>query len=171
MPSRRQLLIALGTAGAVLGALAVGTGAVVGRWYGRAPGGGFRHLSEDEAAIARAIAGAAWPATALTPLSGDQADLDYFLDELIAPWPENMRDLMRVLLHAIEDLSRLEGGAAFTALPLDERTRLLMGWLESDTAELRSAVSSAVILLGMGWTTHPDVGGPLPHLYRCGYYR
>lgn len=170
-PTRRQVLKALGVAAAGLGVAALGAGLLAERWYLAPPAQGYRFLSTREAAVARALAGAAWPAGPGSALDGADADLDHFLDALVAPWPEPTRALMLLLLGSLDDLCLLDEGSGFLDLTPGRRVEVLTGWLDSDTAELRAAVSSAVVLLGAGWTTHPKVGGVLPSLYRCGYYR
>lgn len=170
-PTRRQLLIALGGVGATLGAVGAGSAVLVHRWYDRERGQGYTNLSLEEAAVLRAFAGAIWPITAHTEISGEDANLDHFFDEIIGVWPETTRDMMRVLINALDDLSALEAGAGLPALDPLARTALLMGWHDSEIPELRSAVQSLVVLLGQGWSTHPDLKGPVRGLYKCGYGR
>lgn len=168
MLSRRTLLRAAGALTAVAGGGALLT---VGRWWDRGAGEGYLHLSPDEAAIVRAVAGAAWPAGEIVTLDGETADLDHFFDEMIHTMPEMPQKLLRALLHILDDLSRVTAGGGLVALTREARTKLIMGWMEDDLHELRSAVTGLVVLLGMGFTTHPKADGPLHHLYRCGYYR
>ncbi len=171
MPSRRQVLGALGVAGAALGAAALGAGALTARWYHRPHGQGYQILSDREGAVARALAGAVWPRNAVCALGGDEADLDHYLDQMMLDWPAETRDLMRVLLGAFEDLSVLDEGAPFTELAPEAQSALFMRWFDHDVSEIHLAITSVAIVLGMGWTTHPKVDGPMKHLYRCGYYR
>lgn len=168
MLSRRTLLRAAGALTAVVGGGALLT---VGRWWDRSAGEGYLHLSQDEAAVVRAVAGAAWPAGEVVALDGEVADLDHFFDQMLHTMPELPQKLLRTLIHALDDLARLSEGHGLVALSRDDRTTLVMRWLEDDSHELRSAVTALVVMLGMGFTTHPDARGPLPHLYRCGYYR
>lgn len=168
MRTRRAVLLA--AAGAI-GAAGAGAGGLLVHWWTQDPDQGYAVLSKDEAAIARAIAGAAFPPGEVVALDGLEADLDRYLDAMMATWPALTRDLMRTLLHLLNELPLVGEGASYLSLTRERRMDVLMGWLQGDQAELRAAVSSVVVLLGMGYTTHPKVGGPLPHLYRCGYYR
>ncbi len=164
-------MLTLGGAGAALGATLAGAGALTFRWYHREPGSAFQHLSENEAELLRAIAGVVWPATSRCPLSGADAELDHFFDAILGTWPAATRDLIRVLINALDDLCTLEHGAGLRALDEQARSAAFMAWVDSDLLELRSAVQSLVVLLGQGWSTHPDVGGIVPSLYKCGYGR
>ena len=168
MLSRRALLLSA----AALTATAAGGGLLtVGRWWDRGAGEGYLHLSLEEAAILRAVAGVAWPGGAVVALDGEAADLDHFFDQMIHVMPDMTQKLLRTLLHALDDLARISAGGGLASLARPERSTLIMGWLDDELHELRSAVTGLVVMLGMGYTTHPDCDGQMKSLYRCGYYR
>lgn len=170
-PTRRRVLQALGVASAGLAGAVVGAGMLSHRWYFELPERGYKYLSRREAALARALAGAAWPAGPGSALDGADADLDHFLDDLLDPWPAPTRGLMQLLLGSLDDLCLLDEGSSFLDLLPARRVEVLSGWMLSDVPEIRDALSSVVVLMGAGWTTHPRVGGILPSLYKCGYHR
>ncbi len=166
--SRRQAL-ALLAAGPALAAL--GAGGVLATVWDQAPGPGYRHLSPSEASFVRALGGAAWPATEACPLDGALAELDLFLDASLDSLPELPRKAARAGLHALDALTLPAAGARFRTLDLAQRSTWLTAWLNSDTMALRSAVTSIVLVLGMGYTTHPAAAPAFSRLYRCGYGR
>jgi len=166
--SRRQLLV-LASAPPLLAA--AGAAGVAGSWFLQRPAPPLRFLSTAEAATVRALCGAAWPATTACPLDGADADLDAYLDELMASLGGLQRDGIRMLLHVIEELPLATDGDRFGALPRDRQAALLQSWLDSDQATVRSALVSVVILTGMGYTTHPDAAATFGSLYRCRYGR
>ena len=65
----------------------------------------------------------------------------------------------------------IDSGATFTALSLPEQQVVLRSWFTNDVAEIRGAISSLVVLLGMGYTTHPEVSPIMSAWHRCGYGR
>lgn len=159
--SRRHLL-----ALASLCALAGGAG-VASEWWrtDAAPGRSF--LDDDEAALVRALAGAAWPAAEGLP-GGDEMALDRFFDALMGGIPALPRDLLRALMHALDAWPTPLRLSDFVNLPLAERQEVLSGWLDHPLLEVRAAVQSLVMLLGMGWSRHPSVSARLSLLSNCG---
>lgn len=168
LPTRRMVLAATGAV-AVAGALGVGTTAM--RWWDRAPGAGRKVLSDDEYGFAQAVAEAWLPPGGDPPISGAEADLGSFLDDVVAGMePATAREL-KLLLQVLDDLSVPTRLSAFRNLSLDDRIETLRGWLHSDQPLLRAGVQAVMVLLGVGWTTHPEVVGRLQPYYRCGYGR
>ncbi len=168
MLSRRTLLR---ITGALAATAAGGALVTVGSWWDRDPASGYLTLSQDEAAIVRAVAGAAWPAGEVVALDGETADLDHYFDEMIHVMPAMPQKLLRTLLHALDGLALVSAGSGLVALSREARTELVMAWMDDDHHGLRSAVTGLVVMLGMGYTTHPGIKGQIPSLYRCGYYR
>jgi hypothetical protein len=171
-PTRRQVLAlsTLVTAGAVV----AGGGTLV-SWWDQPVGAGYDHLSEDEAAFVRALAGAIYPSTATLSLGGEEAQLDHFLDQSMGLLDELPRNGMRVLMHGLQSWPRvdpkLQKGAAFANLDLAARMDLVDRWLGSDSSLLRQAVQSLVVLMGMGYTSHPAVSDHFAQWHGCGYGR
>ena len=164
--SRRHLL-ALSAAAAAVGA--IGVGGLGYRWWDQPPDAPLEALSTQEAQIVRAIAGTAYPRTAAIPLDGSEAHLDRFFDATLSHMPESPRRLLKLLLHGLDGGTVLTHGSTFTELSPSERSEVLQGWTQHDLAELRNAAQSLVLLLGMGWTIHPEVAPTMQRLHSCGY--
>lgn len=169
MQITRRTLLALTAASAVATGLCAGGTAL--RWWDAPPGGGFRQLSADEAAFVRAFSAAAFPGGAFISLDGGEADMDRFFDALLDGMEPLTADLLKLLAQALQRATLLTHGGVFTGLTVDERQEALMGWYHSDVADVRSAVTSFIVLLGMGYTTHPEVSPLMSQWHRCGYGR
>ena len=166
--TRRHLLALSAATAAATGLLAGGT---VYRWWDQPPDGAFAHLTDDEAAFLRSFSGAAFPSGDTIPLSGADAGIDVFFDAVLGGMPELTGNLLKLLAQALERATLLSHGGHFTALPLDVQQSALKMWMHSDIAEIRGAVTSLVVLLGMGYTTHPEVSPIMSAWHRCGYGR
>lgn len=166
--TRRHVLAAL--AGVpVAGALGVGTLAF--RWWDRPPGAGLQRLSPDEHDFAQAMAEAWMPPGGEPALSGADAELGRFLDEVVAGMEPAMAREFKLLLQALDDLTVPTRLSAFRHLDLPTRIEVLDGWLHHDQWLLRNATQAVLVLLGTGWTTHPEVVVHLRPYFRCGYGR
>lgn len=166
--TRRMVLAA--TAGLAASA-SVGAGALLARWWDRAPGEGLHTLSQDEHDFAQAVAEAWMPPGGDPPLSGADAALGGFLDGVVSAMePATAREL-KLLLQVLDDFTLPTHLSSFRKLPLESRTEVLHGWLHSDQPLMRGAIQAVLVLLSVGWTTHPDVVGRLQPLFPCGYGR
>jgi hypothetical protein len=165
-PTRRQVLALLSAGGIAAGLLA---GGVLGSWWNQPADAPFARLEEEEAAVLRIIAGAAFPGGATVALDGAEAGLDRFFDELLGGLPEIQGQLLRLLLHALDSAAIADAGARLRDLEPAQARTFVTSLLSSDIAELRGAVTGLVILLGMGYTVHPQVSPYLSQFHRCGY--
>lgn len=169
MPITRRHLLALSAA---LAASAVaGTAVTAVSWWDRPPGVGYQRLSPGEAAFVRALGAAGWPATRLVPVDGGTIGLDHFLDETLVHLPEHTANLLKMLLHVLDEWPLPRRHSTFSALAPHERTEVLDGWLHHFRFEVRNAAASLLILIGTGWTTHPDVAPFFARWHGCGYGR
>lgn len=166
MITRRQLL-ALGAAVAAVPVL--GAGGALWSWWDQPAEDPHTHLSADEAAFLVALGEAAWPATTTIPLGGGEARLDRFMDAVLGGMPADLRQQLRLLLHALDHAALPSQLGTFQGLEAPQRQLVLRSWLDSELMELRQAASSVVILLGMGYTTHPEVAPWFATMYGCGY--
>jgi len=164
--SRRHLL-ALGAATSA--AAVVGVGATVASWWDQPAHGELTQLSADEASFVRAWAGAAFPGGDVLALDGADAGLDRFFDGVLAHMPDTQRKLLKLLLHALDTGSLALAGARFTRLDPQQARRVFHRLSAHDIAEVRGAVSGLTVLLGMGYTTHPEVSPVMARWHRCGY--
>ena len=167
MPITRRHLLALGAATAAAGA--VTAGGTLHHWWDQPPTSAFRALSAPEAAFVRAWAGAAFPPGSTLDVDGATAGLDRFFDATLTVLPDTQRKLIKLLLHALDTGCIAFAGRRFTALPVDHARRVFHQLSEHDLAELRGAASTLTVLLGMGYSTHPDVAPVMARWHRCGY--
>ena len=85
--------------------------------------------------------------------------------------PDPTGNLLRTLLNALDDWSRLTRRSRYAALPLAERSERLEAWLHSGQHHVRSAVTSVVVFVAMGYCGHPEVRGACGWIFPCGYER
>ena len=165
MLTRRQLLL---TAGAATAALAAAAGGIAHRWVRRPAADGYRVLSFEEAAYVRALAAVAWPG-APDRLDGADAALDHYLDQMMVVMPGPPQDALKVLLHALDDYPLPTRGASFHALDRAAQEEVFQALFHHDLHAVRSGIVSVVVMLGMGYTTHPEMAATMSGLYKCGY--
>ena len=138
--SRRQVLA---ISGLVAAAGAGGVALRVVSWWDVPADAPYACLSEREARLADSLAEALFPAGGRPALSGADAGLARFLDDVLDATPAPTAELLRLFLHALDDFTRLSHFAGYVELPLAERSALLEGWSQSDNYLFRSAVSDA----------------------------
>lgn len=156
----------------LLGMMAVGgVGLRIASWYDRDPSTGFACLESGEAELLDALAEAWFPPGGTPALSGAEAGVAAYLDELFSMMDEPTPSLLRTLLHAIDDWSRLAHGGPFALLPLKERTELLKGWTGSDNHLLRGAIGGLGTFIATAYTGHPEVKKACGWQFPCGYER
>ncbi|MCB9699355.1 MAG: hypothetical protein H6738_21415 [Alphaproteobacteria bacterium] len=149
----------------------LGVGSLAWRWWDRPAAEGLKRLSVDEHDFAQAL-GEAWMPRGGTPeLSAADARVGVFLDEVVDGMEPDMGLQIKVLLQALDDLTVPTHLSAFRHLPLEARTEVLGGWLNSDLWPLRNGVQALLILLGTGFTTHPDMVEHLRDYFPCGFGR
>ncbi len=166
--TRRQVLAAT-AAVPVLGGLGVGT--AVWSWWDRPAGAGLKALSEEEHAFVQALAEAWMPRGGTPELSGADARLGDFFDDLMAAMPPPTAKELRLLLHALDHLPVPVRGRRFTSLSLATRSHALAGWLNHPLFLVRDGAAAVMVLIGMGWTTHPEVVPVIRTMFPCGYGR
>lgn len=169
MQIQRRQLLALIAAVPMAGSLGVGTLAF--RWWDRPPGAGLLALSPHEYDIVQSIAEAWMPPGGTPKLSGADADLGSFFDEIISHMADLDRTLLKLLLQALDDSTLLTDFGTYTTLPLHRRSEVLYGWIHSEHSMMRSAVSAFLVLMSTGWTTHPEVASLLRPMFPCGFGR
>ena len=166
--SRRHLL-ALSAGTAAIGA--IGTGGVVFSWWDQPADDPYLSLSMEEGAFVRAWAGVAFPATETIPLEGSSAHLDRFFDQMLQSVPGDTENLLKLLLNGLNAMPKLTHSAPFQDLPFPDQQQLFASWSRSDVSAFRSAIQSLTMLLGMGWSTHPEVAPFMQKFHSCGYGR
>ncbi|HJN72817.1 MAG TPA: hypothetical protein QGF58_02685 [Myxococcota bacterium] len=159
--TRRHVLAA---GAAVAAASAVGVGGLGLRWWDQPPEAPYARLSAEEGLVVSALAEALYPPGGEPALSGAEAQLDRFIDEVLTHMPEFQAKGIRLLVHALEAL-----GGGFSEKPLAARRALVHEWMVHPIAEVRSVIQSLVLLLGMGYTIHPEAVDFFSAMTRCGY--
>ena len=167
MPITRRHVLALGAAIGAAGG--VGVGALYSRWWDQPVGEGYVHLSLEEGAFLEAFAETAYPPGGTPAVSGGELGLSHFLDELAGAMEPTARTLIRALFHLMDDWPLPARGARFTDLDQAQRTEVFGVWMHHELSEIRNAFQSIVLLLGMGYTTHPRTVGWFRQLYACAY--
>jgi len=167
MPITRRHFIALGAATAVSATL-VGTTALV-NWWDTTPEEPYQTLDQHEANVLRHFAAASFPSGDTIPLDGGKAQLDRFFDTIVLSMTDENRKLLKLLIQAIDKLSLPLHFSTFSNLPLSTQRELLQMWLAHDNHLIRGAIHSLVLLLGMGYTTHPIAAQRLEPSFRCGF--
>ena len=164
--TRRQLLrwtTVLGTATTLVG------GVHLYSWWDTPPEAPFVNLNTLEASIVRVVGGAAFPSGETINLDGYSANLDRFFDTLLSSMTTENRQLLKLLLEAIERATIPTHGSFFTSLSTPEQQACIETWLQSSNALFRGAIQSLVVLLGMGYTAHPTASTYLARYFRCGF--
>lgn len=168
LPTRRQVLA---TSAAVAAVGAFGAGATAWRWWDRPAGPGLKALSPDEHDFVQALAEAWMPPGGEPALSGAAAQLGLFFDDLLTGVLPTNRKLLKLLIQALDDATLPTHLAAFRHLDRPAREAVLAGWLHHDQHLLRSAVQGLVVLISLGFTTHPEVAPVFQRSMNCAYGR
>jgi hypothetical protein len=155
------------------GSVAIGMlGAVtIINWWNVAPSAPYKSLHKDEAKTLRYIAGAAFPSGDNIPLNGADANLDRFFDELLSNMSDENRKLLKLLIQAIEKLPILNHFQSFSNLSDIEQIELVTTLFNDDNHLVRGAIQSLVVLLGMGYTSHPTASVIISDYFQCGFGR
>lgn len=166
--TRRHVLAATGALGA---AVVVASGAAVVRWWDRPPGAGLKTLSEDEHAFVQAMAEAWMPPGGEPAISGAEARVGDFLDELLVTMAPTQTRLLKLLMHALDARTVPLHLASYQHLPLATRTEVLRGWRASSLYPERQAVAALLALIAFGYETHPEVSRVFAPMFGCGFGR
>jgi hypothetical protein len=166
--TRRQLLAALASV-PIAGGLAA-TGAAW-QWWDRAPGDGLRCLADDEHDFVQAFAEAWMPRGGTPHLSGADAQLGRFFDDVLSGMVHEQATELKLLLQVLDDAPRVTQFAPFRRLDLEARIAQLDAWLHHDVWLVRNGVQALLALVGTGYTIHPDVVPHLQPYFRCAYGR
>ncbi len=166
--TRRHVLAA---SSAVALVAAGGAGAIAARWWNLPADHGYIWLSAQEIAFIEALADALFPPGGEPSLAGADAGLSRWFDEVLDHLPPGKAREFKLLLHALDALATVEGGAGFAALDRATRWSMARSWVTSPIPELRGATLGLSTLLGGGYTTHPDAAPFFAKWHGCGYGR
>ena len=169
---RRSFLIlgGLSTTGLLVGSTAYRVGAV---WWDQEAASDYRVLSEGEAVIAASIADALFPGDHLGMPRGSQVGVVSTLDGYLAAIDEKKTNLLRLLLHAIDDMAVIKGFGMtrFHRRPLEERIEILNAWDGSRLNARREAFQGLKIIMTMGYCESPQVIRAAGIDYECGVWQ
>ncbi|HCP46742.1 MAG TPA: hypothetical protein DIU15_11905 [Deltaproteobacteria bacterium] len=163
----RRHVLAASSAVAIAGSLGA-AGRVISYWD-RASGAAFQTLADHEGEIIDALAEAMFPPGGTPALSGREAGIAAFLDQVLTDMPEPTDDLLRALLHGLDDWARLSRGRGYCALSLETRSERLESWLAHPRHEVRGAIRSLMLFVSMGYCGHPAVKDACGWVFPCGY--
>ena len=117
-----------------------------------------------------AISGALFPSGEEIPYSGGDLQLDRFFDQLLLELGETEQKLIKFFMHFIDKSAYLSSfHKGFLEMEVIEQQTFLENWLQNSNHLLRNALLSIVTLLGMGYTSHPQVSPRLAIYHRCGF--
>lgn len=164
--TRRHFLAA---SALVAGSGVVAAGATAYRWWDQPPSAPFRALSADEAAFFDALAEAIFPAGGDPPLGGRDANVARYVDDVVAGLAPTQAKLLRLAVHAFDNLPRASAGARFSVLPVGEAQAVMRGWIDSPVFEIRGIFQSFYIFTAMAYLAHPKVAPTLAPMFTCGF--
>jgi hypothetical protein len=169
MPITRRQVLALGALSAAVAT--AGVGGTVASWWGQPPGAPLQHLSAGEAAFIRALAEVAYPATAAIPVGAAALGLDVFLDDAMGALPGTPRKLVKLLLNALDAWPVPRRFGTFSTLSVEDRLAVMDHLQNHWNPQIRQGTSSLLLLIGMGYCTHPQVSPFFSRWHGCGYGR
>lgn len=164
--NRRQLLRIGGLAAL---ALTFGGSAIYSEWWDTLPDEPYQRLSNQEASLVRAVSSVAFPSGDIISISPDQLSLDRYFDILLLSMPETQSKLLKLLLNALNSAPYLTLDKTFLMQSPEQQHEQLQTWLNHPQHLLRNAVTSLVILIGMGYTSHPKIAPHFAQFHLCGY--
>lgn len=166
---RRTFLLAGGAS--ALGLFAGGAGwRIGGVWWNQSAGDGWQILSDREAEIATAIAEAMFPGDDLGMPSGADVDVVETLDEYLVAIPTTKANMLRLLLHAIDEMAVGSDLSMrrFHNRPHDERVEILNAWDDSGLTVRREAFEALKLVMSMGYCESAKVLDAAGIDYECG---
>lgn len=162
----------LGIGASLVSGLAIRVGT---QWWDQESNDSYRVLSSDEVKIVDAMADAMFPGEPLgsrpKPMpNGVAVGLTYALDTYLASIDQSTANLIRVLIHAIDDGGVVAdlGMTKFRNRSRAERIEILDAWDRSFFASRRGAFRSLKILLSTAYCEHPSVLDAAGIKFSCG---
>ncbi len=167
MALTRRQLIAIGSIAVVSSGIGI---TVIGlRWWDTPADAPYQKMSQNEALILSIIAGAAFPAGRMISIDASKLNLDRFFDQMLSDMPEFQSKLLKLLLNALNTAPYLDFKNTLSEQSPTERKTQLQTWLNHPNHLFRNAVNSLVILIGMGYTSHPEISPYFNKMHQCGY--
>jgi hypothetical protein len=157
-----------------LSAVAVTAGSVAyrvgGVWWDQTAAAHLKVLSADEARIVAAMADAMFPDDGWGMPNGIEAGVIEALDDYLAAIDRETANLLRLLIHAIDDMSVMRnlGMTRFHKRSREERVAILRAWDTSSISVRRGAFQGLKFVMCMGYCEHPAVLKAAKIDYSCG---
>jgi hypothetical protein len=165
----RRHVVAIAAVSASAGSLA--TGARIWSWWDRPATEGYRMLSADEVELVDSLCEAIFPPGGTPAISGRDVGAARYLDDALGDVIEPMGDLLRLVLHALDDWSRLTRFSSWNELSIKDRGEALQAWSRNESHLVRGAITGLVIFICGAYTTHPEVQEAVGWTFPCGYGR
>ena len=167
--NRRQFLILGGvsTTALVVGSAAYRIGAV---WWDQTPHEDFDVLSAREVEIAEAIADAMFPGDHLGMPNGTEVGVLSTFDRYLEAIHPQKANLLRLLLHAIDEMAIFDGLAMvpFRKRPRKQRIAILNRWDDAGLNARKEAFLGLKVIFSMGYCESPEVMERAGIEYECG---
>ena len=164
----RRHLIAIAGLAAISGPTLVGVQLY--QWWDVPPDAPYHLLHTHEAKMVQHICRAMFPAGEEITVDGGDLYLERFFDQLLLTLGETEQKLIKLFLQFIDKMSYLsEYRAPFLELSVQQQQHFLEGQLQSSNYLVRNAFLSIITLLGMGYTSHPQISPRIAIYHRCGY--
>jgi hypothetical protein len=165
----RRHLLAIAAATGAAGALA--GGGRVWSWWDRPSTDGYQMLSADEVELVESLCEAIFPPGGTPAISGREVGAARYVDDVLGDVVEPMGNLLRLVLHALDDWSRLTRRTGWASLSVDERGEALQSWTHHESHLVRGAVTGLLVFICSAYTTHPEVQEAAGWQFPCGYER
>ena len=164
----RRHLITIAGLSALSGSAVVAT--QIYQWWDVPPENPYHLLNEYEAQMVHHICKAIFPAGNEISIDGGELQLERFFDQLLVSFGEMEQKLLKFFLHFIDRLSYVsEYHTSFLDLDTPKQQKFLEDCLQSSNYLLRNAFLSIITLLGMGYTSHPQISPRIAIYHRCGF--
>jgi hypothetical protein len=166
--SRRTLLKASAALG---GAITLAGGATIVHWWDQAATPGWQCLSEAEQRFLHAFADTVFPPGGEPAIGGSEAGATEVFDAVVGAMAPDQRNALKLFLNALNASTRPTHLSAFDRLEPERRDQVLIDWENHPVSEWRNAIQSLKILVGIGFTTHPEVAAVISPNFLLGYGR
>ncbi len=160
-------LSGLSAVGAAIGSIGYRVGAV---WWDQTPAATYKLLSVQEGLIVASIADAMFPGERFGMPNAVKIGIVEFFDEYLATVDKQSANLIRLLVHAVDEISVATRGKIrrFHLRDRDDRVAILAAWDNSVIAARRSAFQTLKFLICSGYCENKQVLRAAGIEFSCG---
>lgn len=167
---KRRTFIALSGLSAIaaaIGSMGYRVGTV---WWDQTPAEAYTMLSAQEALIVASIADAIFPGDSRGMPNGAKCGVIEFFDDYLVTVDQQSANLLRLLLHAIDEVSVATRGKLqrFHLRTREDRLAILAAWDTSAIAARRSAFQTLKFLITSGYCENKQVLRAAGIEFSCG---